>query len=1005
MTMELKQMLMEGDVDPAHKGSIVDKDQEMMDYLIKELGVNERDLKNFIYSLTMNNEEQSERKKKRVKRIYLEEHLRKSGAVNQKKQKRNNNKLSKSQKQANEFLNENTFPDKKIAPYYHPTVGYRLDTPHTMIRLYCERNWVPLCGQYCLPDDPDKTVFMDLLFGNMYRVAHSPHWHTAAQTVKTLRHWAGREGVFGDDDWREMFSHVHKRDFHSDNPRYVWPWSLPITMFTDKIDAHSLYRVLVLRLYFLDRVLSVSLEWKGAQYQFLNHNVQQEIRVFQDYHMQMCQMMQYDGMIRDQDWLHTPRFKDSHEQYVVLPSLYDVMGPGDGSDNGDKAVPVQHLFHYGELEDMSMHVLHCEWRRSLPLPILDPEFEKRVSIMKRHVSQPCKGRNAQMVYADIIENDEDYLRYFTGFTMACFLGSYPTCKVTATTATRMWLYRKFSHHHPGKKKFLSFIRGHKHLTMFVVKEYMCCLIENLHPGLEKSLEESHYWSQIKEGVFDAMDVLRTTVNNFVHTNSMHLLDLEQEEQLWSQLLDKLERYLITVYKQHWLKFHTRNKEKSWHKKLVDIMTTIQQDNFYSRCVERGVQVDKATTQDLYPKFCFGLYTELSKRAQEMRLRGVRPHWFTLLDGVVNLEYLAFLRFAEITYEDGEWKSGTGTERYMCQVYEVDPNAFYSIVIGFIVWQECTATTFYRLPMSMIRLQIRGLRKMYGLKKGETLPPTAGCFYMDTKCFIIGKSSGSGTGGGMGGGGGGSGGQNSTGSAGDHCKWATKNLAIDPITGRVFNSTGNKEISKARTSSILESVFGPMFHQNERKAKTKFKTLSKQMAADMCFEHDVELVNFIGTIAVSSKYEVSVLMCPDCCKLGEYSHRNFRGVRYSCCTPSERMDLSMCTERKSPICNKDQVKLSPLHVLISLAMTKYMDTCCFYCGCETPEMRTYTVLDNEDPKNVHYRVIMLCKAHTRKWMHNTDEPLTPNIIRQGLSRGSYISMKDGQIVRNMVSKAK
>lgn len=589
---------------------------------------------------------------------------------------------------------------------------------------------------------------------------------------------------FDDIEWnkREGFQ-ICNFLYRGEDVMYIW---YPIKIDTKRFgNKYRIYCTCVNAIDFLDRLLQLHAN--------LPNEIELAIYNLQDRLQTLTLRMESDFKYKDDD------VYDKYDPYCPMNEVGPHLFP---------------QFEESELPDLLCHINYCKfWGDSIDIPITHNAVLKLMQILNKATPAPCQSR----AMVEIIPETWSEPGYEVVFSciirmiIASLLGVYAHCKVRANFKVRRQVYKMFSlkmhlqfkanntsskdnnnnrdthgdnnnnnnnsndrKKKDFKKRYIDtksgkifvepndpnedwlnkWISNNKFLVIYSIREYILFAVDNL-SGFKKYMEDTYYWFSMEKNCFDAMNHVRSILNNQAESQSTNhpfwSSDCEPILEQW-----ELEKYYYGVSSEHDFVNHEIKKPSSipaherdgWFPMIKPVLADYNKENL--SCSYRPISVPfiKMIVNEMEkiedknygnPRFVkakqeFGKVdqyflkkiTQFSMEAQDE----TSYEWTTILFKT-SLIPILFMKEAQRLYETETMRSGI---KIICKYIEQhDVKTFNILKILFTTMLKQKSVGVYDLPWHVTQKQIQEYREEYGLKNGEELPENAGTFYICKNC--------------------------------------------------------------------------------------------------------------------------------------------------------------------------------------------------------------------------------------------------------------------------------
>jgi len=294
----------------------------------------------------------------------------------------------------------------------------------------------------------------------------------------------------------------------------------PIKFSDGDPDEYSIYYSCVNRIDYYERLLA---------FEGLPKSIIKSVRSLQDRYQALTLHME----MKHQYGNRSIRKKVSND--LVSMSPFEIYKPG-----------IQHSFGIGELPDLFVQVIYCEfWGDHLEYPFKDPQIVKLVALLSKALPYPCKARSVNSIlpntwldnYAKKKQKHPMVLNVVLRMVVCSLLGAYEHCRVVANFRARRKIFKWLSMNLPDEATLGRWISANKHLIIYVMREYLAFCIMGI-PALNDMLSENYAWKGMLENTFSSMDEVRGHVNRILddYATKCYAFDPTMEESTWENFL-------------------------------------------------------------------------------------------------------------------------------------------------------------------------------------------------------------------------------------------------------------------------------------------------------------------------------------------------------------------------------------------------------------------------------------------------------------------------------------
>jgi hypothetical protein len=463
--------------------------------------------------------------------------------------------------------------------------------------------------------------------------------------------------------------------------------------------------------------------------------------------------------------------------------------------------------------------------------------------------------------------------------MGGLLGIYDHCNTRASFQVRRRIYKWFCLFPPGKNDIGNWIKGNKHLVIYILREYIFFCIQSL-PALQDYLSENYYWFHMIKNAHDAMDSVRK------HANDMIKQHLETHS-----LIDSYGESIYEKYIKDNILYADRNETvanwspgDNWFSKISPVLASYNKSNldYCHRPIEMSfLDMVIATIRDIDdshyndPKYTVS-NEEFSEKEEEIVFRMV--HECFDISEPISYEWLVYffkvslvsvirLKEAEKLYM-GETSRGK-VNLVLKNMAEKHYYDYYVIKTFFLALKKKYSLIFYDLPQHIVKKQIEAYQKLYQTLPGEELHENAGSYYVCVNCGelkakVVPSFA-----------------QNSNSLHKEReCTLSFDRISINIDSGDIFCSRpASKTAPKKRstTTDHVSEVMGTGVDSKKENKKQSKDNRKRKMIED-CANSPLVKVNMIGKILRTEKWGL-VIICPHCLcltTLGIYSFKDSAG---------------------------------------------------------------------------------------------------------------------------------
>jgi hypothetical protein len=484
--------------------------------------------------------------------------------------------------------------------------------------------------------------------------------------------------------------------------------------------------------------------------------------------------------------------------------------------------------------------------------------------------------------------------------------------------------------------------------------------------------EQHHLNRIVDKDFE---------NMFIETEEE---EEEEEEKTWEEIYNEsienmeLNTKIVEsknkdnnrVYNEQWVPgknwFHAVNNElsryntenlKNCHRPIkmnfldyaVDVMTKMDRE-YYERNKKKDFLDDEII--DLIDKIVERYDMEIHE-SNPYEIFGHPPlsiPW-SVIDDLKEAELL-------YTFETTPSKVET-TLKYIMRNYY---SSYQIINYYFKILSKKKSIICYKLPLQVLKRQVRTEHRLYETLPGEKLPDCAGLYYICMNCgefkshiYNYGFKN----------------------TKVQKCSYYSKGICVDCIT-RDFTCVKNplKNNTKKRSNSDMIGDVIPNESNNLKEAKKKAKYDIRNVLLQKCTNTVLDKVNLMGTMLQTP--DGLILKCPECGILMYYDRFCFEGSgkRFSC----------GCYQTKIGFYEKKNV------------------SCCIICKKKADNPVQRYIYD--DIKDFRIKTFFFCKDHTYRFIDKWNQFPTLSLLNRIINEGEHpIRLESGEIitVRSFLNK--
>lgn len=463
----------------------------------------------------------------------------------------------------------------------------------------------------------------------------------------------------------------------------------------------------------------------------------------------------------------------------------------------------------GNLPDIVNYQLQCSfWNEN------KPKMKPIVHLMCKALPQRCQIRNLREIISNYCQTDDLVHDFMRNAFLCSVLGMYKHCKVRLGWAERKAILRRFVYLRPNRMQIQEWLfTNYQHLLFYIIKEFLTFSMRMI-PALYDELCQTYKWHTFETTVHDAMDHIRSIINQNVGRS--------QSIQEW---LSQIESNLMQVNKQQ-LGNLFRPQRQTFTQTVVSMCNRID---------EIAQQVNPTIE---FPSEYKDLLRQMVQRVERGTIHIDWLKYFNVKQSTIDLLVNMYQHSPQNTYRTDLRKLLQNSSRY-------DFEAIRELFAAFQQTHHDMRT--FPLPAHYYEKQCVALRRRYGLSPDEELKDHVGQVYLCLSCnsfkgFIVRKDS-----------------KTNNLFANGHHKIIVDDQTLKCYCGRRCEKSDTKKRKRIAVESFLDGV--ELEEARKRRAKKDWKTQRKNMQNDLCA--NTECLKFNMTGCLFQYYGNMYLFCPSC----------------------------------------------------------------------------------------------------------------------------------------------
>jgi len=508
--------------------------------------------------------------------------------------------------------------------------------------------------------------------------------------------------------------------FYKDTNTTIFTWN-PLGGVEDLL-AYTYYIGLVNRIDYLDYLLTIVKTTDLPE----NNTLIKILTRWQDEMQILTLYMEKTSLYRDDQILH-PIVSIPACKWDKCKSIYD-----------NFPVARESVFDIEALPDTTVHILNCQiWGTSNTnesdknLPFTSKLDYDLMMLLSKTIPTACKSREFSKVFKNKISQYYDtpselniLVDIFRRILTAGFLGIYDKSTVVANFERRRSVYSWYCFSNSSIDEFLSWMKVHKSVTIYIIREYLFFMIQSINP-LYDYMNEHYKWESIEKSCILVCDNIRYNYNVdiddirdvYYDNYSIQLNTLEWKCEIETEIFNKLK-----------LKTFPRFKPISVVDKIISTINTI----VLNRILEKDdkLSIIDITKETNTIKFCINNFYEYCKLQNTVSTPFSFEWMFWILELNIKQTIIPFKNAVSNYFNELNRRLLFKT---LSNIYNNNPKDFKILQTFYNELYIKENFIIYNIPDMLKNKQLEAYCKLYSVDSITELPPDAGQYYYCSQC--------------------------------------------------------------------------------------------------------------------------------------------------------------------------------------------------------------------------------------------------------------------------------